>query len=112
MDVHAHRAITQGLRSRGVDVLTAQEDGAIRLSDSALLDRATYLGRVLFTYDDDHLAEASRRQAEGQRFAGIVFIPSRNIAIGSCISDLAALASGDPEEMENCVQYLPLRPHP
>jgi len=28
MDVHVRRAVTVGLRLRGVDVLTAQEDGA------------------------------------------------------------------------------------
>ena len=49
MDVHISAAITEGLRLRGVDVLTAQEDGARRLPDPALLNRATELGRVLFT---------------------------------------------------------------
>jgi hypothetical protein len=27
-DVHVRRAVTEGLRLRGVDILTAQEDGA------------------------------------------------------------------------------------
>ena len=44
MDVHVHAAITEGLRLRGVDVLTAQEDGGRRLPDPALLDRATASG--------------------------------------------------------------------
>src|SRR5207302_1334872 len=30
MDVHVPRAITEGLRLRGIDVVTAQEDGATR----------------------------------------------------------------------------------
>ncbi|MFL6215812.1 MAG: hypothetical protein ACJ74J_18155 [Blastocatellia bacterium] len=41
MDVQIRRALTEGLRLRGVDVLTAQEDGADELSDHELLDRAT-----------------------------------------------------------------------
>ena len=49
MDVHVRREITVGLRTRGVDVLTAQEDGAAALDDPLLLDRATSLGRVLFS---------------------------------------------------------------
>jgi predicted nuclease of predicted toxin-antitoxin system len=53
MDVHIRRAVTEGLRLRGVDVLTAQEDKAAELDDALLLDRATELGRVLFTHDDD-----------------------------------------------------------
>ena len=59
MDHHVPRAITTGLRLRGVDVLTAYEDGASELPDPALLDRASELGRVLFTQDDDLLAEAA-----------------------------------------------------
>lgn len=33
MDVHVRRAVTDGLRLRGVDVLTAQEDGAGEFDD-------------------------------------------------------------------------------
>ena len=65
MDVHIPRAITEGLRLRGVDVLTAQKDGSGEVSDSDLLTRASSLGRVLFSMDADLLREASRRQAEG-----------------------------------------------
>jgi hypothetical protein len=36
VDVHVRRAITEGLRLRGVDVLTAQEDGASRLNDAVV----------------------------------------------------------------------------
>ena len=34
LDVHVPRAIALGLRLRGVDVLTAQDDGAERLADA------------------------------------------------------------------------------
>jgi hypothetical protein len=40
MDVHIPKAITVGLRSQGIDVLTAQEDGIARLADAELLQRA------------------------------------------------------------------------
>jgi hypothetical protein len=53
MDVHVRRALTVGLRLRRVDVMTAQEDGTERLSNAALLDRVTELGRVLFSQDAD-----------------------------------------------------------
>ena len=62
MDVHVRRAVTAGLRLRGVDVLTAQEDDTGELPDPELLNRATELGRALFTQDDDLLREAKRRQ--------------------------------------------------
>jgi hypothetical protein len=73
MDVHIPAAITEGLRLRGVEVLTAQEDGRRRLPDDKLLDRATELGHVLFTQDDDLLREASERQRHGAAFAGIIY---------------------------------------
>ncbi len=40
MDVHVRRALTEGLRRRDVDVMTAQENDNVHLSDPALLDRA------------------------------------------------------------------------
>jgi hypothetical protein len=40
MDHHVRRAITRGLRARGVDVITAQEDGFAAASDEAILARA------------------------------------------------------------------------
>ena len=64
MDHNVPRAITVGLRLRGVDVITAYEDGVEDMDDSQLLDPATELGRVLFTHDDDLLAEATKRQQE------------------------------------------------
>ena len=53
MDHHVDIAITVGLRRRGVDVLTCQDDGTTTWDDDRLLDRATQLGRVLFSQDDD-----------------------------------------------------------
>jgi hypothetical protein len=53
MDHHVPRAITVGLRLRGVEVLTAAEDGASEADDPALLDRAMTVGRAIFTHDED-----------------------------------------------------------
>jgi hypothetical protein len=109
MDVHVPGPVTRGLRLRGVTVLTAQEDGTDRLSDPELLDRATALGYVLFTEDADFLAEAARRQAAGETFAGVVYEHRQSLSIGRCIDDLQLLASVlDPADMLNKVEYLPL----
>ena len=58
MDHHVPFAITVGLRQRGVDVLTAEDDGTATLDDDPLLERATSLGRALFSQDADLLAIA------------------------------------------------------
>jgi len=49
MDEHVSRSITVGLRRRGLDVLTVQEDGRSGAADE-----------VLFSQDDDLLVEANR----------------------------------------------------
>lgn len=64
-DEHVPRAVALGLRLRGIDVLTVQDDERIGIADSPLLDRATELGRPLFSQDEDLVAEARRRQKEG-----------------------------------------------
>jgi hypothetical protein len=110
MDVHVPRSITVGLRLRHVDVLTAQEDGAARLPDPELLDRATELGRVLFSQDDDLLREATKRQIAGTPFAGVVYAHQLKVTIGRCVEDLALIAeAGEPEDLANAVEFLPLR---
>lgn len=65
MDHHVPKAVTDSLRLRGVDVITAFEDGTHELDDSQLLERSTQLKRALFTQDDDLLAEATQRQRKG-----------------------------------------------
>jgi hypothetical protein len=107
MDQHVPRAITQGLRTLNVDVLTAYEDSAEQFTDPALLDRATILGRVLFTQDDDLLVEASYRQANDIPFGGVIYAHQLRVSIGFCIRQLEVLAkAGDPEDMINQVEFL------
>lgn len=85
MDENVHGAITTGLRLRGVDVLTVQEDGYSGIADPIILDRATTIERVIFTQDSDFLIEA------------IEFI-----GIGDCIRDLELIAKlGKSEEFIN-----------
>ena len=109
MDVHVRRAITEALRLRRVDVLTAQADGATRLPDPVLLERAMKLGRVLFSQDEDLLAEATSRQRTGISFAGVVYAHQLRVNIGRCIQDLELIAKAtDPADWLNRVEYLPL----
>jgi hypothetical protein len=109
MDVHVRSAITKGLRRRGADVLTAQEDGARRLLDPALLDRATALGRVLFSQDHDLLREARRRELSGESFGGVIYVHQQRLSVGQIVQDLELIAIAcDPADFRNRVEYLPL----
>jgi hypothetical protein len=109
LDEHVARAITLGLRLRGIDVLTPQEDGRRGIADSLLLDRATELGRPLFSQDEDLLVEARRRQDAGIAFSGLVYAHQLHVTIGDCVRDLHLIAEAmEPEEIVNRVEYLPL----
>jgi predicted nuclease of predicted toxin-antitoxin system len=110
MDVHVRGPVTTGLRRRGVDVLTAQQDGTTRWTDERLLNRAAELARVLFTQDDDLLQEAATRQRRGQAFGGVIYAHQQNITVRQTIEDLELIAKvSEPEELANRVTYLPLR---
>jgi hypothetical protein len=109
MDVHVRRAVTVALLERGVDVLTAQADATTETPDPVLLDRASELGRILFSQDEDLLSEAARRQRAAIPFAGVVYAHQLYVTIGQCIHDLELIANvGQPEDMANRVQFLPL----
>lgn len=109
MDVHVRRAVTDGLRLRGIDVLTAQGDGATLLEDSDLLNRSTSLDRVLFTQDEDLLREAKRRQQAGEHFASVVYAHQLNITIAECIGDLEIIAKATgPDDWHDQIMFLPL----
>jgi hypothetical protein len=108
-DENVRGAIVRGLRRRGVDVLTVLEDGRERAPDPEVLDRATALGRVLYTEDEDLLREAQQRQVNGIVFVGVIYGHQERLPIGRCIEDLQLIVeAGQPEEYENMVQYLPL----
>jgi len=109
-DVHVPYPITLGLRLRGVDVLTAQEDGGDELEDDELLQRATELNRVLVSFDRDLLEEAAERQRSGGFFSGVVYGHQMRVSIGQCVRDLELIAkASEPSDLENRVEYLPLR---
>lgn len=90
-------------------MLTAYEDGTDRLADGLLLDRATALGRVLFTEDDDLLAEAQKRQRANQPFAGVIYAHQLRLSIGRCVEDLELLCVAcKAEELASQVTFLPV----
>jgi predicted nuclease of predicted toxin-antitoxin system len=109
MDEHVPRAITEGLRTRGVDVLTAQDDGATGSEDPMLLDRATALGRVLVTADQDFEVESARRQKAAIRFSGIIFLRLQSMTPGRCIDELELITVAmESDELTSLLKYVPI----
>jgi hypothetical protein len=109
MDAHVHSAITEQLRRRGVDILTAQEDGADNLDDESLLSRSTSLGRVMFTFDIRFKAHAEDWQRQLRPFAGLVWGHPMRLTIGQMVLDLELIAKATkPPDWQNIIERLPL----
>lgn len=92
MDVHIPQAITDQLRRRGVDVLTAFDDERQELPDDQLLLRVTQLNRVLFTQDIRFRVLAETWQVEGKQFSGLIFGHQLGGTIGQFVRDLELIA--------------------
>lgn len=102
MDEHVPRAVTQGLRRRGVDVLTAQEAGMLGADDEQHVALALRQGRVIFTQDADFL----RLNAAGLPHSGMVYAPQQT-AIGTIVHGLMLIYDVlSPEEMASHVEFL------
>jgi hypothetical protein len=108
MDVHVPQVITEQLRLRGVDVLTATEEGTDELPDDELLEHVRMTGRVLFTQDIRFKALAENWIRSGTPFAGLVFGHQLHGSIGQFVRDLQIIAeASDPPEWENRVEHIP-----
>lgn len=109
MDVHVPASVSEGLRRKRIDVRTAQDDSAGRMSDEDLLTRATAVGRVLLTQDTDFLEIAARWQRQGSAFSGILFA-AQGTPIGRLIDDAElCLAGMSADEFRSRLVHLPLR---
>ncbi len=101
-DEHVARAVVNGLRLRGVDVLTVPEANMMGATDAAHLELAARQQRVIFTQDEDFL----RLHAQGVSHAGIVYAPQQT-PVGGVIRGLMLIYHLlDPAEMRNHVEFL------
>jgi len=109
MDVHIPAPISRQLRLRGVDLLTAQEDGTTTLPDDELLLRAGSFGRVLVTHDIRFKAMAEEWIRQNRAFGGMIYGHAEGASIGQYVRDLELIAKAcSREEFQSLVLHLPL----
>jgi predicted nuclease of predicted toxin-antitoxin system len=102
-DEHVPRAVADGLKRRGVDVLTTQEAGRAGLPDDEQVDFALGQERVIVTMDSDYIALA----AKGTRHAGIAYSHSQSLSVGELIQALILIHETlEPDDMRNHIEYL------
>jgi hypothetical protein len=101
-DEHVSRAVVEGLRRRGIDVLSTYEAEMLGASDEAHLALATSQGRVVFTQDADFL----RLHARGLEHSGIAYA-SQQTPVGDVIRGLVLIHQVlDAEEMCCHIEFL------
>lgn len=101
-DEHVSRAVIQGLRHRGIDVLTVPEAGLMGARDEEHLARARQDGRVIFTQDDDFL----RLAAAGVSHSGIVYA-RQHTSVREILRGLRLIYEVlDPEDMVGHIEFL------
>jgi hypothetical protein len=104
-DEHVKAPIVEGLRRRGVDIVTAQERGQRQTDDEILLATATAENRVFLTNDTDFLRIHGAWMAAGRSHAGIVYWPQGR-PIGEAIRRIHQhLLQSAPDDTANVVKF-------
>lgn len=102
LDENVNPAVADGLRLRGIDVITTVEAGMLSATDIEHVVLANSLGRVIFTQDRDFL----RLHSQGLSHPGIVFFANQK-DIGRIVRGLQRLFErSTAEQMQNSVVYL------
>jgi hypothetical protein len=102
MDEHVPTTVSEGLRRRGADVLTAQEAGMRGASDEEHLTLAVRQERTIFTQDADSL----RLHASNRVHSGIVYAP-RGTPLGAMVQALVLIHDVlRPQEMAGRVEFV------
>ncbi|RIK39149.1 MAG: hypothetical protein DCC58_15740 [Chloroflexi bacterium] len=102
-DEQFHTAVAEGLRRRGIDVVTATEAGLRSASDNEVIAHALTAGRVLVTHDDDFTAF----HHQGVAHAGIAYCAPHRRSIGQLVEALVLIHEVmEAEEMVGRLEYL------
>jgi Domain of unknown function (DUF5615) len=101
-DEHISKAVIEGLRQRGVEVLSIPDAAMLGATDESILSKAKEEDYVVFTQDADFL----RLHSSGIEHKGIAYTP-RETSIGDVIRGLMLVFDVlEPEDMENHVEFI------
>jgi hypothetical protein len=100
--------LVRGLRSRGIDVMTAADAGMVRRKDEEHLSLATGQGRALYSFNvGDYHAIHTEWMATGHSHAGIILAQQKRYSLGEQIRRLLRLiGSLTDDEMRNREEFL------
>ena len=95
-------AISEGLKRRGIKILSARDAGNLGLSDEEQLNYAAKNNFVIVTHDDDFLTMAIKYDHKG-----IVYVHQQKYGVGDLIRKLKLLWDiAEQKDMANHVEFL------
>ena len=91
-------------------MVTAAEDNAATWEDENILERASQLGRSVYTQDEDFLVLARHWSLSNRDHDGIIYAHQLSITIGEAVADLELIAKAmELDDMRNQVVFIPFR---
>ena len=102
------RAVVDGLRGRGVDLMTVVDSGMNGLADSHQLKFAAQIGRAIYSLNVGDFCQLHHEWlAQGQSHAGIILVPRQRYSTGEKVRRLLELIDAmSAEEICNTVEFL------
>jgi len=101
-------AVVQGLRARGIDVLTSVDANRCGTTDQDQLAFAVQQGRSIYTFNVGDFALLHRNHLrQGMDHTGIIVLPDQRCSVSEKIRRLTTfIGKTEAEEMLNRMQYL------
>lgn len=101
-DENIERSVIEGLRRRGIEVISADELGFYGKPDEFHVRKASEMKAVILTHDNDFLIMADRFD-----HSGIIFSHSKNVSIGQCIRGVELIVNVlTNKDMRNHIEFL------
>jgi len=106
-DENIESAIVEGLKRRGIEVISTRDRKDLGKSDEYHLKRVSELGAVVLTHDPDLLKIAHRWNQRGKEHKGILYVHPLDLSIGECIRMVELVTQVlTEEEMKNHIEFL------
>jgi len=107
VDENVNYKVVEGLRRRGVGIITVQESNLSGVTDEKLLEYAKSIDACIFTHDDDFLKLEGEWKLKGKMHNGIIYVHQQKLSVGEIVRKLKLLVETiSLEEMINHVEFL------
>ena len=102
-DEHIPYPVVKGLRRRGLEVVTVQEEGLSSADDEEIMEYALNKGLCIYTRDTDFL----KHHKTGKKHAGIIYHHPLAYSVGEAIRKILVLNEvAESEGLKGYIKFL------